>query len=785
MAGSGTTKVFVSLVEDLEIRIKWPEKKKSWSMALPPPKVAVKTTNLSVLHRTPQTEADRLQRQMDALREKMETERQVKELQKAAKQEIKAAKEEMAVTGRVVQTTNASAGTKKEPALLKYEIVGSRAAKALLNRLAQPGADRLGALAPIAAVTLPDAARDAAGIPKDAKYFAFAYPLPSIATDSIEKLLAQVVGSASRLDDEFFFFMLLGGFCYFDAQYEFLQANCISLKETSRSLLMDGPYAVAPEAAEAMSNRLKPVTLTPLRDALSGGAQIVDFAWVNPGERPGGEDIAETLELDFEEIAQEHGAFLYQRRDGRSIYFRIVEKDGQADPTQLADGAEEIGRGFERMFAAFDEARADSQQLLADIDRDQEPPLTKWVKFYGLLIPAYYVLGCVAYSMLEGFSSFDTVYFLTTTVTTVGYGDLTPSSPDGRLLTVLMAPVGVTLVMGGFLPCIEVILQMIDSWTASLIALVTCASRQKGKGPPRVFFAGDTSNQFWRSGTTDSEQRFEIKGLGDQTHSLGPTGAYVHAFLSPLVLMLVGFVAAHYLKGFSPIDAAYWVVITTLTVGYGDLVPHSLLDKIFTMVFMLLGTSALAATLIRVEKISTARKIYRTSYRLKLADMLKADALRNDGIVNYQPTLSQDEFVLRVLKDFDLVDDSLVNEIRNRFTDIVQASNDPQSGTINLGMTFRELVVQGRVVDTNRLLAKKTTSKASASRRRRESFFVPGSAGAQQAAVPSVDMCSRDHGFQEWYESVWQPEIDVLAGKSEAKSGAYGRLRQFGVEYSA
>ena len=67
--------------------------------------------------------------------------------------------------------------------------------------------------------------------------------------------------------------------------------------------------------------------------------------------------------------------------------------------------------------------------------------------------------------------------------------------------------------------------------------------------------------------------------------------------------------------------------------------------------------------------------------------------------------MTEDEFVLRVLKDFDLVDDELVAEIKCRFNDILEfdASNDnSREGRISLSTTFNELVVQGRVRDTNR-----------------------------------------------------------------------------------
>ena len=45
--------------------------------------------------------------------------------------------------------------------------------------------------------------------------------------------------------------------------------------------------------------------------------------------------------------------------------------------------------------------------------------------------------------------------------------------------------------------------------------------------------------------------------------------------------------------------------------------------------------------------------------------MMLGDALRYEekGIVDVQPKLTEDEFVLRVLKDFGLVDENLVTSV--------------------------------------------------------------------------------------------------------------------------
>ena len=56
------------------------------------------------------------------------------------------------------------------------------------------------------------------------------------------------------------------------------------------------------------------------------------------------------------------------------------------------------------------------------------------------------VLGTVAYHFLEDWSWVDALYFSVVAVTTVGFGDLTPSSDASKLFTVFYIFSGITIV---------------------------------------------------------------------------------------------------------------------------------------------------------------------------------------------------------------------------------------------------------------------------------------------------------------------------------------------------
>ena len=63
---------------------------------------------------------------------------------------------------------------------------------------------------------------------------------------------------------------------------------------------------------------------------------------------------------------------------------------------------------------------------------------------------ALIVVGTVVFSLLEDWSIVDSLYFSVVTVTTVGFGDLTPDTDGAKLFTVLYILMGISII-GAFL----------------------------------------------------------------------------------------------------------------------------------------------------------------------------------------------------------------------------------------------------------------------------------------------------------------------------------------------
>ena len=74
----------------------------------------------------------------------------------------------------------------------------------------------------------------------------------------------------------------------------------------------------------------------------------------------------------------------------------------------------------------------------------------------GLVVSAVVTVGVgtVFYAWAEGWSVVDALYFSVMTLTTVGFGDLTPSTTWTRLFTVVYVMTGVAFI-GGFLSAVS------------------------------------------------------------------------------------------------------------------------------------------------------------------------------------------------------------------------------------------------------------------------------------------------------------------------------------------
>ena len=82
--------------------------------------------------------------------------------------------------------------------------------------------------------------------------------------------------------------------------------------------------------------------------------------------------------------------------------------------------------------------------LLVDVirDRDSRPTLI-WAT-------STLLLGTVVYHWLEGWSYLDALYFSVISLATIGYGDLTPTTPESKIFTIIYVINGIVILLALF-----------------------------------------------------------------------------------------------------------------------------------------------------------------------------------------------------------------------------------------------------------------------------------------------------------------------------------------------
>lgn len=156
-------------------------------------------------------------------------------------------------------------------------------------------------LSPLHRITLDAETKVAANIPREATFFAWAYPM----VEEPGKHAPSVGGAAESA------FLKLGGFVYFDNEQNAVGTNAICPAPLGTLALMFGrPQILSERVAEELTlkGRFQEVTLEPL---VRGGA--THFAWIRPTEFS---DV----------IANPDGCFAYLFASGPPRYFPVVQK---------------------------------------------------------------------------------------------------------------------------------------------------------------------------------------------------------------------------------------------------------------------------------------------------------------------------------------------------------------------------------------------------------------------------------------------------------------------------
>jgi len=243
----------------------------------------------------------------------------------------------------------------------------------------------------------------------------------------------------------------------------------------------------------------------------------------------------------------------------------------EATEPLIAEGAPNQSAAAE---GPLNSARADLPSQLAGSANDTTQSLV-FAFTIGALV--WYGLGVVFFCLYEGWSFIDGWYFVTVTVTTVGYGLIVPSNQVSRMVLVFYILVSAFLVSFAMAHHTAYILRKIE-------AAVIADSSPFAQGKQNI------------SSTVKVCKMFGIRAL----------------WTSSLVffMTMVGAMIGCFYYDFHFLDAIYWSVVTLSTVGYGDFVPGSPAERVVGGIFVLVGTCTfgLAVTQLMAIVIANTKK---------------------------------------------------------------------------------------------------------------------------------------------------------------------------------
>eukprot|EP00316_Scyphosphaera_apsteinii_P020709 CAMPEP_0119314432 /NCGR_PEP_ID=MMETSP1333-20130426/32714_1 /TAXON_ID=418940 /ORGANISM="Scyphosphaera apsteinii, Strain RCC1455" /LENGTH=350 /DNA_ID=CAMNT_0007319537 /DNA_START=200 /DNA_END=1249 /DNA_ORIENTATION=+ len=197
------------------------------------------------------------------------------------------------------------------------------------------------------------------------------------------------------------------------------------------------------------------------------------------------------------------------------------------------------------------------------------------------LVLGYVALGVLFYAQVTDWTLLQSFYFVIVTLTSIGYGDLTPSGTGVRLFTACYILLGVAILGTALGEVVSSLLKVDETANGRIVKWLSGA---------KVVNPDDQGN----ANEDSSEQSEFVQLLG------GSDAASAVATTLPIVAACLAFgsIAFYFLEpGIALTDAFYYAVVTLTTVGYGDFSPQTEVSQIFLCAYALFGTILLARSL--------------------------------------------------------------------------------------------------------------------------------------------------------------------------------------------
>ena len=276
-------------------------------------------------------------------------------------------------------------------------------------------------------------------------------------------------------------------------------------------------------------------------------------------------------------------------------------------------------------------------------------------------------------------SIIDSLYFSVVTFTTVGYGDITPTTNIGKIVTLLFGLVGISLLgiaigtighsfmerqnqmMNVANEDLHILMKKIDQLAIKL----QHRSKKKNNTTKEKIESYDQGQEkelspsppLLVSSTTPSQSLFQqiLSSL------------FQISTISTLALLLLGGILMGRIEDWSYVDSIYYSIITSCTLGYGDYYPKTHVGKLYAIIYIPVAVaitgeilSIVANTVIEYRKQQYYNKLL-FQKELNLDRLLAMDTNRN-GQVSFEEYI---EYLLT--EEMNLVTPKQYQQIKESF----------------------------------------------------------------------------------------------------------------------
>ena len=237
-----------------------------------------------------------------------------------------------------------------------------------------------------------------------------------------------------------------------------------------------------------------------------------------------------------------------------------------------------------------------------------------------LIVCLYYLFGYLYYSSTEGWDGLTCIYFQTVTLTTVGYGDFSPTTVNGKVFTMFYIFAGIAIVG-----------RIINEFAQSILDFAEKKAHER---------RGKKFDQL-----TDDE-----KGSEQISAHLNKIFTSVGAIF---LCLLMGALFYHKNEEWDFVTALYFCVVTTTTVGYGDTTLTKESSRLFAVFYILSSCIIVALAIgnlasVRLEIINEKKRISLLSRKLDFNFIRELDS-GGKGI-------NKTTFLVAMLVNLELVD---------------------------------------------------------------------------------------------------------------------------------